>query len=99
VTPLDLNDEAARTAPIVPRSAPERRNVIGPRVREARYARRPRMTQMDLAALLVAYGAPISVTGLSKIEAGTRAVYDFEVRALSEALVVPAAWLLQVEEL
>jgi hypothetical protein len=82
--------------------APIHRNVVGPRVREARRARRartPRLTQADLAALLTAYDVPIDRTGVNRIEAGTRPVYDYEVRALSEALVVSVAWLLSAEGL
>ena len=77
---------------------PSGRNVVGARVRQARRGRTPRLTQADLAALLTAYDAPIDATGVSKIEAGTRPVYDYEVRALSEALVVSVAWLLAAED-
>jgi transcriptional regulator with XRE-family HTH domain len=74
------------------------RNVVGARVRQARRSRRPRLTQEDLAALLTAYDAPIDASGVSKIEAGTRSVYDYEVLALSEALVIPVAWLLGADD-
>lgn len=40
-------------------------------------------------------GMKIDQSGLSKLENGQRPVTDLELRALAEALKVPAAWLLE----
>lgn len=69
-------------------------NIVGPRVRQARLAHRPRLTQADLAARLELRGVKIDRAGVAKIENGLRQVSDVELRALAEALGVSAAWLL-----
>jgi transcriptional regulator with XRE-family HTH domain len=73
------------------------KNVIAARLRQAR--REKQVTQVDLAALLAAYGVNVNQASISKIEAGDRPVFDYEVKAIAEALVVNAGWLLNVEEL
>jgi len=75
------------------------KNIVKPRVREARRRRNPRVTQAELSALLAAYGVRIDRAGISKIEAGDRIVLDFEVKALGGALAVSVSWLLDEEEL
>lgn len=68
-------------------------NVIGGRVRQAR---------LDLGLTLQALDDRVSTLSgfelgqptLTRIERGTRSVYDFEVAALSKALQVDARWLL-----
>ena len=73
----------------------EKRNIVGARVRKARKAARPPITQTDLVARLQLLGVRIDQPGLSKIECGRRPVSDIEVVALVKALKVSAAWLLE----
>ncbi len=69
------------------------KNVVGPRIREAR--RRPgrRVTQQELVARLQTLGLEIDRTAISKIEAGTRPVTDVEIIAICKALGVKVATL------
>ncbi len=71
------------------------RNVVGKRVREARKQAKPPITQKDLVARLQILGLKVDQSTISKIEQGTRPVFDFEVVALAKALKVSTAWLLQ----
>lgn len=73
----------------------ERRNIVGPRVRQARKAAKPPITQLDLVARLQTLGVTIDQSGLSKLENGQRPVSDMEVVALTKALKVSVAWLLE----
>lgn len=72
----------------------EKRNVVGSRVRQARKAAKPPITQIDLIARLQVLGMAIDQSGLSKIENGRRPVSDMEVLSLTKALKVSVAWLL-----
>jgi len=76
-------------------SSVEPRNIVGSRVRQARRAAKPRITQRDLIARLQVLGMVIDQSGLSKIENGQRPVSDIEVVALAKALKVSVAWLLE----
>ena len=76
-------------------SSVETRNIVGSRVRQARRAAKPRITQRDLMARLQVLGMVIDQSGLSKIENGQRPVSDIEVIALAKALKVSVAWLLE----
>ncbi len=69
-------------------------NVIGKRVRWARQFTSPKTTQVELAELLVRDGLDIDQSQISKIENGSRLVFDYEVVALAKALRVSASWLL-----
>ncbi|MFQ5915750.1 MAG: helix-turn-helix domain-containing protein [Nitrospinota bacterium] len=71
------------------------KNIIGPRVREARRRAKPRVTQADLAARLLTRGINITRVAVSKIENGERHVTDIELLAIAKALAVTPAWLLQ----
>jgi len=73
----------------------ENRNIVGVRVRKARKAARPPITQHDLVARLQLLGITMDQPGVSKIERGKRPVSDIEVAALAKALKVSAAWLLE----
>jgi len=73
----------------------EKRNIVGDRIRQARKAGRPPITQTDLVARLQILGMQIDQSGLSKIESGRRPVTDVEVIALAKALKVSVAWLLK----
>lgn len=70
-----------------------KRNIVGPRVRQARKVARPQLTQIDLAARLQLLGMSIDQAGVSKIETGRRPVSDIEVAALARVLKVPVSWL------
>ena len=70
------------------------RNVVGKRVREARKQAKPPITQEDLVARLQVLGLKVDQSTISKIEQGSRPVFDFEVVALAKALKVSVAWLL-----
>ncbi len=73
----------------------ENRNIVGPRVRQARRVAKPKITQRDLVARLQVLGVMIDQSGLSKIENGQRPVSDIEVVALARALKVSPASLLE----
>ena len=75
-----------------------KRNIVGARVRQARKAASPPITQMDLVARLQLLGIVIDQSGLSKIESGQRPVSDIEVVALAKALKVSAAWLFEATD-
>lgn len=66
----------------------EMRNVVGPRVRAARYTGGRKVTQKDLAAKLQTLGVELDRTAISKIENGKRPVNDLEIVAICEALGV-----------
>jgi transcriptional regulator with XRE-family HTH domain len=76
----------------------KKRNIIGPRVRQARRSAKPPITQKDLVARLQLLKLSIDQSGISKIEKGQRPVMDFEVVALAKALKIPASWLLGEKE-
>lgn len=73
----------------------EKRNIVGIRVRQARKAAKPPVTQSDLIARLQLLDMNIDQSGLSKIENGQRPVSDMEVVALAKALKVTEEWLLK----
>lgn len=68
---------------------PAKKNIIGERVRLARLAMKPRVSQEDLSGKLARLGIQITQTGISKIESGDRYVMDYEAAALAKALRVP----------
>ena len=76
----------------------ESRNIVGLRVRQARRAAKPMITQKELVARLQVLGIMIDQSGLSKIENGQRPVSDIEVVALAKALRVSPLSLLQEHE-
>jgi len=67
-------------------------------VREARLARKPRISQDALSGKLAARGVAVDRAGIAKIETGRRYVSDFEVKALAKVLGVSATWLLGIED-
>ena len=71
-----------------------KKNIVGARVRSARKASKPPLTQLDLIARLQLLGMMIDQPALSKIESGRRPVTDIEVVTLAKALKVSAASLL-----
>jgi len=73
------------------------RNIIGERLKQARKASKPQITQEELIAKLQVMDIEIDRSMISKIESGIRPVYDYEVVALAKALKVKSAWLLGEE--
>ena len=70
-----------------------RRNIIGARVRLARKAARPLITQADLAARLQIQGLQLERATISKIETGYRIVTDIEISMIAKELGVSINWL------
>ncbi len=70
-----------------------RRNVIGRRVREARFGLKPLISQDDLAGRMAARGIQLDRTAISRIELQDRYVMDYEAIALAKCLGVTVAWL------
>ena len=62
------------------------KNVVGPRIREARYRGGRKVTQHELAARLQTFGIDLDRTAISKIETGKRPVTDVEIIGVCEAL-------------
>jgi HTH-type transcriptional regulator, cell division transcriptional repressor len=70
-------------------------NIVGDRVREARLNAKPPITQEDLVARLQVQGLEyMDQAKISRIESGTRPVYDYEVVQIARALNVSVNWLL-----
>jgi len=72
-------------------------NIVGKRVKKARLALRPKISQDALSGRLAGRGVTVDRAGIAKIEAGQRYVSDFEVKALAAALGVKVGWLLGAE--
>ena len=72
---------------------PVRKNIVGGRVAEARRACRPALTQDALSGRLARLGILLDRAAVAKIENNHRHVYDYELRALADALGVEISWL------
>jgi transcriptional regulator with XRE-family HTH domain len=72
----------------------KKKNVIGNRVRKARKDAEPPVTQLDLVARLGLQSMKVDQSIISKIENGTRPVYDYELPKIARALKVTVGWLL-----
>lgn len=75
----------------------ERKNVIGPKIREARFSEKPAATQQDISARLDVLGITLSASSIGKIENGTRPVTDIQLLGFAKALKVTTAYLLGEE--
>jgi hypothetical protein len=73
-------------------------NLVGERIKQARSAADPPLTQSGLSKKLSKLGVNIDRAGIAKIESGIRGVLDFELVALAKALGVKVTWLLGVKE-
>ncbi len=71
----------------------QQRNLIGGRIRKARLACNPPVTQEDLAGRLAARGITVDQTAVSRIENGTRYLMDYEIAAIAKSLKVSVASL------
>jgi len=69
------------------------KNIVGHRVREAREAHVPEVSQEDLSGKLAALGVQITQTGISRIENKSRYLMDYEAKAIAKALKTTVAWL------
>lgn len=70
-------------------------NIVGDRVRDTRLKAKPLITQEDLVARLQVLGLDyMDQAKISRIETGTRPVYDYEIVPLAKALGVSVHWLL-----
>ncbi len=69
------------------------RNLVGARVRRARLACKPPVTQDDLAGRLASQGISLDQTAISRIENRSRYLMDYEVAAIARALKVSPGWL------
>lgn len=67
---------------------------MGFRVRSARLALKPSLTQDELSARLARIGSVLDRSAVAKIETGKRKVSDLEVVALCRVLRVTPIWLL-----
>ena len=76
----------------------KKKNIVGVRLREARKAARPSLTQLDLVARLQSMGVSIEQSAISKIEAGQRPVYDYELPAFAEALKMPLTYFFESDD-
>jgi transcriptional regulator with XRE-family HTH domain len=73
----------------------ENNNIVAKKVRKARLALE--ISQDALSGKLAARGVTLDRAGIAKLEAGSRYVSDFEVKALAAALGVTVGWLLGSE--
>jgi hypothetical protein len=85
--------EPPRTAVLKISRESKFKNVVGTRVRTARLAMSPKVSQDDLAGKLARLGVQINQAAISRIENRTRIVMDFEAQALAKALKKPISWL------
>jgi len=69
------------------------KNLIGERVRVARAAMKPRISQGDLSGKLARLGVQVTQTSISKIENRSRYVMDYEALAIADCLRVSIDWL------
>lgn len=78
----------------MPKKAPSK-NVIGKQLALARRSYRPALTQDGLSGKLARLGVQLDRAAIAKIEAGLRRVFDYELKALADALGVTVDWLLE----
>jgi transcriptional regulator with XRE-family HTH domain len=72
------------------------KNIIGPRVKDARG--KNHLTQEQLTAKLETLAVYIDRASISKIEQQKRIVTDYELIAVSQVLKVSVYWLLGLED-
>ena len=72
------------------------RNIVSGRLRQARLAFDPPLTQDDLSGRLAVKGLLLDRVAITKIESGQRCVFDFELPMLAEVLEIDARWLLGI---
>jgi hypothetical protein len=70
-----------------------RRNVTGKRIRKARLAANPRVSQEDLSGRLAALGVTLDQGAISRIESEERYLMDYEFLAIAKALRIKPSFL------
>ena len=75
---------------------PGNKNIIGTRVEAIRKSKD--IKQKELLAQLQVKGVDMNASGLSKLEGQVRKVNDIELKALSEILETPVAYLLGMDK-
>jgi hypothetical protein len=73
------------------------RNAISVRMRRARLAFDPPLTQDELSGRLALKQLFLDRVAITKIENGQRCVFDFELKVLAEVLKVDVRWLLGIQ--
>lgn len=73
------------------------KNVIGSRLRTARLAFEPSLTQDQLSGRLAVKQLLLDRVAITKIENGQRCVFDFELKTLAQVLKVDVRWLLGIQ--
>lgn len=74
---------------------PPPKNIVGRRVAEARGRLAPPLTQDALSGKLARLGIQLDRAAIAKIENNHRHVFDYELKALADALRVDVNWLLR----
>ncbi len=69
------------------------RNVLGGRIRKARLACKPPVSQEDLAGRMAACGVLMDRSAISRIENQERYLMDYEITAIARSLRVSVAFL------
>jgi len=77
--------------------AAKNKNISGGAIARHRRAIKAPMTQFDLSLKARRFGARLDRAAIAKIENGIRGVLDFELVALSKALRVPMAKLVNAK--
>ena len=72
-----------------------KKNLLGPRIREARYRLGNKISQTELAARLQDLGVNVDPSAISRIENQERHLSDIELVAIAQVLGVPLANLLE----
>jgi len=70
------------------------KNIIGPKVKEARFAFDPVLSQDALSGRLAKQGISLDRSAISRIESRERYVMDYEAKALAKCLKVSVGYLL-----
>ena len=69
------------------------KNIIGPRVKAARMAFEPMLSQDAIAGCLAKMGISLDRSAISRIESGERYVMDYEAVAIAKCLKVSIGYL------
>ena len=67
------------------------KNVVGPKIREARHRTGRSITQAQLAARLQAIGVDLDPSAISRIESGNRLITDIEILGVCQVLKISIA--------
>jgi HTH-type transcriptional regulator, cell division transcriptional repressor len=74
------------------------KNLIGRKVAERRASFEPPLTQDALSGRLARIGVQLDRAAIAKIETNRRCVFDYELKAIADALDVQVNWLLGVRK-